>query len=334
MAVGVPAHAEQTYPDCTVTITIQSRFWGEWSSISSDLLLSVSLFWPVMSQQPAVPVRAEVAKLNLRNPFVAGILAFLVPGLGHLYQRRLFKAGLYAVCILSTFFTGLSIGHGQVVYFQWSAPESRTFAYLCQFWVGLPALPALAQAKFRSNQVFDEGYLSHSLDVECVGTLDGVDGPVRGRLTVNADAGGGGRLPVGQFRGTALQGGREIRLEGTLTNCTFDPQVGPSPRRGVLGYFESGGGPQGRFEGSFSRPIWDWYGAPLFDVDSSRANSLDRAHSELGSRFELGVVYTMIAGLLNLLAIFDAIYGPAYGDDESTTSGQQSDQRRDSVGAT
>jgi|688.fasta_scaffold419778_1 hypothetical protein len=277
-----------------------------------------------MSQQPATPVRAEVAPLNLRNPLLAGILAFLVPGLGHLYQRRLFKAGLYAACILTTFFTGLRIGHGQVVYFQWSAPESRTFAYLCQFWVGLPALPALAQAKLRSNQVFDEGYLTKSLDVDCLGRLDGVDGVVRGRLTVDADSSGGGRPAFGKFRGTAVQGGAEVRLEGTLTNCTFDPQVGPHPRRGVLGYFESGGGPQGRFEGSFSRPIWDWYGAPLFDVDASRANSLDRAHRELGSRFELGVVYTMIAGLLNLLAIFDAVYGPAYGDEEQPIPGNNS----------
>jgi hypothetical protein len=272
-----------------------------------------------MSQQSATPVQAEMARLNLRNPLLAGILAFLVPGLGHLYQRRIFKAGLYAVCILTIFFTGLRIGHGQVVYFQWTAPESRTFAYLCQFWVGLPALPALAQAKLRSNQAFDEGYLATSLVVDCEGTLDGVDGPVQGRLTVDADSGGGGRLSTAKFRGRAIQGGAEIRLEGTLTNCTFDPQVGPSPRRGFLGYFESGGGPQGRFQGSFSRPVWDWYGAPLFDVDSSRANSLDRAHRELGSRFELGVVYTMIAGLLNLLAIFDAMFGPAYGDDESVS---------------
>jgi hypothetical protein len=66
----------------------------------------------------------------------------------------------------------------------------------------------------------------------------------------------------------------------------------------------------------------------LFDVDASRANSLDRAHRELGSRFELGVVYTMIAGLLNLLAIFDAVYGPAYGDDESTLPGQETGQGR------
>ncbi len=85
--------------------------------------------------------------VKLKDPGFSALLAFLLPGLGHFYQRRIFKGILYSVCILGTFFTGLRIGHGQVVYFQWKPAENRTYAYLCQFWVGLPALPALAQAK-------------------------------------------------------------------------------------------------------------------------------------------------------------------------------------------
>src|SRR5207253_495356 len=54
-------------------------------------------------------------KVNLKNPVYAAILAFLLPGMGHFYQRRIFKGVLYSVCILGTFFTGLSIGHGKVV---------------------------------------------------------------------------------------------------------------------------------------------------------------------------------------------------------------------------
>lgn len=46
------------------------------------------------------------------------------------------------------------------------------------------------------------------------------------------------------------------------------------------------------------------------------SGDLDRAHKELGGHFELGVVYTMIAGLLNILAIFDAYEGPAYENEE------------------
>jgi len=270
-----------------------------------------------MSQSATIIERPPSARVDLRNPVLAGILAFLVPGLGHYYQGRRFKAGLYFLCILGTFFTGLRIGHGQVVYFQWAPAENRTFAYLCQFWVGIPALPALAQAKLRSAQAFDEGYLARDLNAECEGTIDGVPGVVRGRLVLGSESSRRGGQGGSQFQGVLIDGDKQTSLEGSLSNCSVDPQVGPNPRRGVQAYFESGTGPAGRFQGSVARPLWDWYGAPLFDVDPSRANSLDRAHRDLGSRFELGVVYTMIAGLLNVLAIFDAIYGPAYGDEES-----------------
>ena len=42
------------------------------------------------------------------------------------------------------------------------------------------------------------------------------------------------------------------------------------------------------------------------------ASELDQWHYELHRYFELGTVYTMIAGLLNLLAVYDAWRGPAF----------------------
>ena len=39
-------------------------------------------------------------------------------------------------------------------------------------------------------------------------------------------------------------------------------------------------------------------------------NELDLWHREYHSRFEMGTVFTMIAGLLNILVIFDAAAGP------------------------
>jgi hypothetical protein len=42
-------------------------------------------------------------------------------------------------------------------------------------------------------------------------------------------------------------------------------------------------------------------------------NELDRLHRDLNRRFELGTVFTLIAGLLNVLVIYDAWAGPAYG---------------------
>ena len=43
---------------------------------------------------------------------------------------------------------------------------------------------------------------------------------------------------------------------------------------------------------------------------------LERAHAELGPRYELGVLYTMVAGLLSILCLFDALEGPAYESKE------------------
>ena len=90
--------------------------------------------------------------VNLKDPTVAAILAWLVPGLGHLYQGRTAKGVLFMVCILSTFFFGLYLSDGHAVYASWTADDTRLY-YLGQVCVGLPALPALVQTyRVRSGQ--------------------------------------------------------------------------------------------------------------------------------------------------------------------------------------
>ena len=42
--------------------------------------------------------------VDLKDPMVAAILGWLIPGLGHIYQGRTGKGALFMVCILSTFF--------------------------------------------------------------------------------------------------------------------------------------------------------------------------------------------------------------------------------------
>jgi len=270
----------------------------------------------------ATPPGVATSPVNLRNPFLAGLLAFLIPGLGHWYQGRRFKAVIYAVCILGCFFGGLSIGHGQVVYFHWQNPENRTYAYLCQFWTGLPALPALWQAKYRDRAVFEENRLDRDLSTALRATLRGVEGELSGRVQIPAGHPGIGRGFSAPFEGTLSTATGPVPVTGQFSGLKLDPQVGAGSRRRVVGYFDgtatgSAAGPLvGPVEGSIPRPFWDWYGAPLADDDGSPDSQLNQAHRQLGSRFELGVVYTMIAGLLNVLAIFDAVYGPAYGDEE------------------
>jgi hypothetical protein len=47
-------------------------------------------------------------------------------------------------------------------------------------------------------------------------------------------------------------------------------------------------------------------------------DELAQWHNALGSKFELGTLYTMIAGLLNVLAIYDAFGGPFIMTPEKT----------------
>ena len=40
--------------------------------------------------------------IQLKDPLVAGVLAWLIPGLGHFYQGRNAKGALFAICIMGT----------------------------------------------------------------------------------------------------------------------------------------------------------------------------------------------------------------------------------------
>ncbi len=149
-------------------------------------------------------------RIPLRRPGVAALWAWLIPGAGHWYQGRRAKSVIYAVCILSTYFFGLAIGGGHVVYASLSKNDWR-WQYFCQLGVGAFALPALVQTyRVRS-----------------------------GRSPLVADI---------------------MAPPGTVT-----PHV---------------------------------------------KDKLARWHEKYTSRFEIGTLYTMVAGLMNLLAVFDAYGGP------------------------
>jgi uncharacterized protein DUF6677 len=96
-------------------------------------------------------VEADDVKVDLKDPVVAAFLAWLIPGAGHLYQGRVGKGLLFMTCILGTFFYGLFLGDGRVVYASWR-PMDKRFPYFCQVGAGLPALPAVVQAYRTSRQ--------------------------------------------------------------------------------------------------------------------------------------------------------------------------------------
>jgi len=160
-------------------------------------------------------------EIELRNPGLAALLAWLVPGLGHLYQGRTAKGLLFFVTILGTFAFGLwGIGGGKVVYANSYGEQPWRWQYYCQLGVGLPAMPAL------------------------------------------------------------LQKGRADRPHPLLGDFMAPPKMTP----------------QNLVDDSGNM--------------SRQPNELAKWTLEMHPRYEIGTVYTVIAGLLNLLVICDAYGGP------------------------
>ncbi len=273
-------------------------------------------------------------RVDLKDPLIAAFLAFLLPGMGHFYQRRIFKGVLYAVCILGTFFTGLKIGHGQVVYFHWKQAENRTYAYLCQVCVGLPALPALAQVR-RARDSYEPNFVPHPLSGEFEGTLSNFGdnaevGAVKGTIRLWPEKPDSPRRWVGKLSATLTTAEGSKKIEGDIHqrgNALIEAEVAPWRERRIRCQLvaSADGQPRETFklDGFVPRPLYNYFEAPLQDARANEfageSSDLDRAHRELGGRFELGIVYTMIAGLLNILAIYDAYEGPAYEDEEEDT---------------
>ncbi len=184
--------------------------------------------------------------IELKNPALAALLSWLVPGLGQLYQGRRLKGAIFLASLLGTFLAGMWIGGGNVVYAQWRPGEKR-WAFLGQAGIGVAAVPALVQS-YRLN------------------------GSAREPLA-------GGRWFVPPLvRGQPVSEAFGKRLAAT------DPDIGPEDfrRQGDTLRFE----PRGN-GGQLS--LW---------------------HFRLGRFFDIGTLYTMLAGLLNLLVIYDAWAGP------------------------
>ncbi len=177
----------------------------------------------------------DIIEVDLKNRNIAGVLAWLWPGAGHIYQGRYGKGALFMVCILGTFFFGFVLGDGHVVYASLSHPDGepsnippilQRWQYLPQLGVGAIAFPALVQA-------------------------------------------------------VQVKNGRE--------------------------------------------PLWGGFMAPprergqLIDFPNGNDDELAVWHRKLGNAFELGTLYTVIAGLLNFLAIYDAYGGPFVSIPENET---------------
>ncbi|QDT70344.1 hypothetical protein MalM25_32910 [Planctomycetes bacterium MalM25] len=182
----------------------------------------------------------EMPPIDLPNPKIAALLAWLVPGLGHLYQGRRAKGFLFMGSIIGLFVAGMWIGGGQVVYASTLPVQPlRSYLYdgwpfLCQSGIGAVAIP---------------GWIERS------------------RYQANKDA--------------------------LLVPAFYPPQGADRARRD---------GAESTTDQSDNRVV--------------HPDGAAKRRYRLGFRFEVGMVYTVIAGLLNLLVVYDAHSGPLLPEEE------------------
>jgi hypothetical protein len=224
-------------PGCGLEWCIQSLSGRQFAAL--DGCIASEAIAPMADAPSKTSIDDETAiEVDLKDPRLAAFLAWLMPGLGHVYQGRTGKGVLFFVCIVGTFIYGEYIGRGRVVYASTAPVFSRKlqflerWQYLCQVGVGLPALPAVVQRERMRN-----------------------DKPP---LTLPA---------LGEFMRPPYK----------------------NPPAGMPDGFES---------------------KDESDNIVQHPDELAKWNYDLGEAFEIGTVFTVIAGLLNVLAIFDAYGGP------------------------
>lgn len=254
------------------------------------------------------------------NPWVSGILAYLIPGAGHFYQGRLFKAAIYFVCIHGAFFTGMCLGEGMTVHHK-VAPNTQgwrkfSLSYAAQFGSGVWALPAIAQSRRvddKDNQrMFSlKSPITSSFQGEIEATGPGSNeyqGPLLGTIALQPAEGPTGRDVDGQLTGTLDGKPFELSLSGGFE---IEKPIGASPGRLIRmrGVRRENDHPNLDLtvRGTIPRPIWNWFEVP---PDTPQ---LQEITGRLGKYWELALVFTWIAGLLNVLAIWDCVKGPSLG---------------------
>jgi TM2 domain-containing membrane protein YozV len=191
---------------------------------------------------------------------LAGLLSYLVPGLGQIYQGRVAKGILFLVCIYALFFYGMWLGSGQV---KDVTVEGQPYdEYTVTGNVYLPDATNLPESRiqigFRRFQIID--YNPEGLAKALV---------YRPQFL--------GQFWVGVVAWPAL-----------IQYTSFDPAKHKEGHR-LFGHFER---------------------TPPEAVLNKLQVAAD-AHGG-GKRYELGWVYTVIAGVLNIMVIYDALAGPAH----------------------
>lgn len=132
-------------------------------------------------------------------------------------------------------------------------------------------------------------------------------GQLVGRVELHTERIQNTTLNRGRFIGSL--DGKQIELE-LSGGMTLGPELGATRRRSLECHvkWQPDQHPDVSYviKGHVPRPWWNAYAVPPDPA------TLQDLHRRLGKYYDLALAFTMIAGLLNVLAIWDALEGPAY----------------------
>lgn len=289
-------------------------------------------------------------KIDLKNPWAAGLLAWLVPGAGHWYQRRYFKAAIYSVCILGTFLYGMALGEWRPVHWTEMKGGQRSrkwLSFAAQSGVGTAGVIGYLQSNRAHSPennptIINGARLFPTEDADRIPSIPlkkPIDAPFEGRLQ------GEGQIPtgsltgrvqiepqnqsfIGTFDGTVTTDAgeeRSIQLKLGVALYVDRPILGSPHRQLKAAVVDDDRFPIAEITGRVPRSAVNWVAAPLDEP------TLTELNLRLNKRYEMALVFTWIAGLLNVLAIWDAVQGPAYGfGDEPPPEKDPKDKKGDS----
>ena len=298
-------------------------------------------------------------RINLKNRYLALALAIVIPGLGHFYQGRYFKSALFCLCILGTFFLGVSLGEGRTVYIHyyqaekanndnprsWREHRKYNIGYASQALVGIAAWPAYIQSERYDKTDFSENYPGKEIDTKGFFTIiedkKSLQAPCEGKLTIEIDK------VTGIINNVSFQGKIKLPESPEFVGIEILNLVPSSGYKDQTPIFAD---PAWRFRYFVKDPpkehpelnlydlhltgpdraLADWYQVPPTD------DVLRDLNGRLGKFWELAMVITWIAGLLNVLAIWDAYEGPAYGygDEKPEPADKKEDAEKTPVSST
>lgn len=122
----------------------------------------------------------------------------------------------------------------------------------------------------------------------------------------------------------------ELPLSSEVGKFEIDPKIYADRQRSlkipILGESENRRPRRvGVLRGTIPRPVGNWLAVPL------EPEKLNRLHYELGKTYDLAMVYTWVAALLNVLVLWDAFEGPAYGygDEKPESEGDGNKPEKD-----